>query len=754
MAMAADSVGLGSCCPVGPISSQAAREAVVGADPAALVRDLGDGRAGLDAVIETLDCPACVPGLERALAALDGMREARINATRRRLHIVWETERLDLDRILETLGAAGHRIAAFDPKQRDAAVDKESRSLLMAMAVAGFGFANVMLLSVAVWAGLVQDMGEGTRALFHWVSALVALPAIAFAGRPFFGSAIAALRSGAMNMDVPIALAVTLAAGMSLFETTRNGPHVYYDAALGLLFFLLIGRFLDRNLRGRAFQAAEDLLALRAVTAQVVRADGAVEARPIDQVRAGDRVAVSLGMTVPVDGVVVAGRSEIDESLVTGETLPRPIAEGDTVNAGTLNLGAPITVETRAAGESTLLSEITRMMDQAGQRKARYVRFADRVARIYAPAVHAVALAAFVGWVAVGGLDWRSALMVAVAVLIVTCPCALGLAVPAVQVGAVGRLLRRGLYVKSGDALERLAEADLVVFDKTGTLTLGRPDLVETVGGDDRDRALSASLARWSSHPLAAALVRGTGSVEPIALTEIREEPGNGIRARTVEGREIRLGRADWVADQQADRATPEAGPALWFSVDGEIRFRALFADRPRSDAAETVRALTERGIEVRLLSGDRAPAVSALAREVGILGWKAECRPDDKIALIEALRAEGRKVAMVGDGLNDAPSLAAAHVSISPSTAADVSQTAADLVFRGEGLGGIVEALDVSRRSGRLVRQNVGLALCYNAIAIPLATLGLVTPLIAAIAMSASSIVVTANALRVQRGR
>lgn len=737
------------CCSLGALAAPAAR-AAAGADPNAYVTVGPDRVARLDAVVETLDCPSCVPTIERALAGLDGVLGARVNAGQRRMHLEWDPARIDLDRILDVLGGLGHRIAAYDAARLGGReVDEVGRGLLRALAVAGFAFANVMLLSVAVWAGLAQDMGPGTRAFLHWVSALIAMPAIVYAGRPFFRSALGALRAGSTNMDVPIAIGVSLATAMSLFETTRNGEHVYFDASLGLLFFLLIGRYLDRSLRGRAFAAAQNLLALRAVSATVIGRDRHTEVRAIEAVRPGDVVAVAAGETVPVDGVVVAGRSEVDAALVTGESLPQAVVPGDRVHAGTVNLGAPIEVETLAAGTGTLLAEIAAMMDRAGQAKARYVRFADRVSRIYAPVIHALALAAFAGWMALGGADWRHSLMIAVAVLIVTCPCALGLAVPAVQVGAVGRLLKRGVYVKSGDALERLARIDTMVFDKTGTLTLGRPRLEGIDGGSAQSLAVAAALARRSTHPLARALVAAAGGGP--AADGVLEEPGLGLEA-VLSGVRVRLGRGDWVGGAAA--AAAHAGSEIWLRQgDGPaVRFR--FVDAPRPDAAAVIAALKAAGMRVLLLSGDRAAVVDDLADRLGIAERFAECRPDGKIAVLQRLAAEGRRVAMVGDGLNDAPALAAAFVSLSPATAADVSQTAADVVFRGDALAPVLEAWWVAGKADTLVKQNVGLALGYNLVAVPLAMAGMVTPLIAAVVMSASSLLVTANALRVQRGR
>jgi len=732
-------------------------------DPALFARVGADGIAVLDLAIENLHCPSCIPRIEGALAEQPGLVEGRVNLSTRRLRLRWRPEAADPERLVEAVTAQGFRLAPCDPAALQDAQAREGRELLRALAVAGFAAGNVMLLSVSVWSGMVSDMGPATRDLMHWISALIALPAVAYAGRPFFRSAFAALRGGRLNMDVPISLAVLLAAGMSLFETLRGAEQVYFDAAVMLLFFLLIGRYLDLRVRGRARSAVENLMALRAATATVVQPCGTRRRVAIAEVRPGMRLAVAAGERIPADGRILAGRSEIDTSLVTGETLPRPAAPGVEVFAGTLNLSAPLEVAVTAAGEGTLLAEILRLMEAAEQGRARYVRWADRAARIYAPAVHLAAAGTFLGWLAFGGLGWQDALMVAIAVLIITCPCALGLAVPAVQVAAVGRLLRGGVLVKAADALERLAAVDTVVFDKTGTLTLGRPELVDAVTVDPDALRQAAALAALSRHPLSRALSRAAGPV-PAVTGAVREEPGAGLAAVQPDGGELRLGSRAWcglpeTADDPGDDPAEDpgkvaaggsvAGPELWLSRPGRAPLRFAFKDAPRADAAAVVAWLQRRGLRVELLSGDRAPAVAETAAALGIAAWQAGCRPGDKIARLQALARDGRRVLMVGDGLNDAPALAAAFVSASPAEAADVSQTAADLILQGSTLAPLIEAVRVARRSRRLVFQNFGLSIGYNLVAVPLAVAGLVTPLIAALAMSSSSIVVTLNALR-----
>jgi len=716
------------------------------ADPGFYVRPQADGISELNLVVENLHCPSCIPRIEGALVGRPGVVEARVNLSTRRLRLRWHGAAAEATDLLEPVVRQGFRLAPFDPGVAEAPHEGARRTLLRALAVAGFAAGNVMLLSVSVWSGLVSDMGEATRTLLHWVSALIALPAVAYAGRPFFASAVAALRGGRLNMDVPISLAVLLTTAMSLFETVRGGPLVYFDAAVMLLFFLLIGRYLDLGVRGRVRSAAENLLALRARSATLIEADGRYRAVAVAELRTGARVAVAAGERIPVDGRIATGRSEIDTSLVTGESLPRAAGPGDEVFAGTLNLGALLEVEVTAAGDDTLLAEIVRLMEAAEQGRARYVRLADRAARIYAPAVHVLAFATFLGWLLLGAAAWQSALMTAVAVLIITCPCALGLAVPAVQVTAVARLLRRGVLVKSADGLERLAQIDAVAFDKTGTLTQGRPTLTNRDEIDPADLQLAATLAGASRHPLARAVCQAAGSVS-MGAKGVHEEPGMGLAA-TVGGQEVRLGNRVWCGVAEAD-APAATEMELWLAAADRAPVRFAFRDTPRAGAGALIAWLQAQGVPVMLLSGDRPAAVRDLAAALGIADWHAECRPSDKIAHLEKLAAAGQKVLMIGDGLNDAPALAAAFASASPAEAADISQTAADVILQGDSLAPLAEAIRVARSARRLVLQNFALALGYNAVAVPLAVAGLVTPLIAAAAMSASSIAVTLNALR-----
>jgi Cu2+-exporting ATPase len=702
-----------------------------------------DGGFEITLAVDGLQCGACVWLIESVLAKQPNILAGRVNMTTRRLHLAWRGVAEDADGLVAAIEALGYRLVPFNMTALNAAQDRKGRMLLRCLAVAGFAACNVMLMSVAIWAGesgVFAHIGPATRALLHWVSALIAMPAVAYAGRPFFGSAFAALRRGRTNMDVPVSIGVLLVTGMSLVQTIERGPDTYFDSAVALLFFLLIGRVLDHRARGRARATAEQLLTLRMTDVAVLGPDGTVHRRGQEQVAEGDRILVASGERIGVDGVVESGAASLDASLVTGESLPVAAEPGTAVFAGSLNLGATLTVRATATGGSTLLAECVRLIEAAETRRGRFVVLADRVARRYAPAVHVCALGTFLWWFLVAGVPIGQALLTATSVLIVTCPCALALAVPAVQVIATGRLFRAGMLLKSPTALERLADVDTVVFDKTGTLT---DPLLALAGCPDADAlAEAAAMAACSRHPLARSLVSAAGRVAP--ASDVTEHPGQGL-SRMTPGGEIRLGSRAFCGGSEG----AAAGPELWLDRPGRPPLRFGFDERLRADAVQTVDRLRAMGVKLALLSGDRPAQVERIAAALGIEDWRAGCSPVDKVALIEAMGADGGKVLMVGDGLNDSPALAAASVSASPSTAADVSQTVADLVFQGAKLGPVALALRTARRSRSVMRQNLMLSIGYNVLMVPLAVCGWVTPWLAAAAMSGSSLLVMANSLR-----
>ncbi|MCE2890113.1 MAG: cadmium-translocating P-type ATPase [Hyphomonadaceae bacterium] len=685
--------------------------------------------------------------IETGVAALPGVSTARLNLTTGRLSVTWQDDRIDPRTIVQRVIDLGYQAQPFDPSKAQAVIDQEGRHLLICMAVAAFAAMNIMMFSVPIWSAHFNgEMEEGTRTMFHWISACIALPTAAYAGMPFFKSAWNALKKGRANMDVPISLGVLLASSLSVVETVRGGEHAYFDAVAMLLFFLLIGRYLDHALRQKARQAARDLLALQAVTASRLEPDGTAVSVAVSEIRPGDHVIILPGDRIPVDGTILEGVSEADFSLLTGETAPVALGLGQKVRAGALNLSGRLVLGASARSDDSFLAEIARLVEMGEQSKSIYVRWADKAAKLYVPVVHAAAFLTAVTWLLLGA-EPRIAILNACAVLIITCPCALGLAVPAVQVVASGRLFKRGILLKSGDALERLAEIDFIAFDKTGVLTLGQLRLSGEEAIPKGALAQSALLARASRHPLARAIARAAGPGP--AIENAREVPGCGVEGQ-IDGLRARLGRASWVGVEDAQSEETE----LYFAIQGQAPVRFCFEDTLRPDAIQTIQALKARGFQPIILSGDRNGAVARAALATGIETYWGELTPFEKAAYLDGLKAQGRRVLMVGDGLNDAPALAKAFVSIAPGTAADASQSAADLVFQGEQLGAVLEAIEVARAAKKRVMENFWFAALYNFIAAPIAMLGLVTPFIAAIAMSSSSIIVTLNALRLASDR
>ncbi len=681
-----------------------------------------------------MKCAGCIGKIERELPKRPGIMAARANLSAKRVAITHDPALGEdsLATALLELGFEAQPVADADALGPLASEAAEQQRLNRALGVAGFGMMNVMLLSVSVWSGA----DGATRGLFHWLSALIALPVIAYSGRPFFDSAWMALKHRRTNMDVPISIGVILASVLSLYETVTGGEHAFFDSAVMLLFFLLAGRAMDAEMRTRTRAGIGALLGRMGKSASVIAADGTTRRVAAKDLAPGMLVLVAAGEALAADGEVAEGISAIDNAMLTGESAPEPVGPGARVHAGAINVTAPLRVRLTHVAEDTALAEIARAMEEAGQSRSHYVRIADRASRLYAPAVHTLALLAFAGWM-IAGAGWHQSLTIAVAVLIITCPCAMGLAVPAAQVVAAGALMRRGLLVKDGSALERLAECDVALFDKTGTLTLGTPR-ADVRALDPQERAVALGLAQASRHPLsrglAAALLRE--GVTPAAVEDVREVSGTGLAGRWQRGA-VALERPDGAADALA----------VTLRIGDRLRI-ITFADPLRADAAQAIAALQAEGIGASILSGDRAAPVAVVAATLGLRA-EAEASPAAKLAALEALKAAGRRPLMVGDGLNDGPALAAAHASIAPGTASDASQQAADAVFTGDGLMPVALAVRVAKATMRIVRQNFGFSIAYNALAVPLALTGQVTPLVAAIAMSVSSLVVIANSLR-----
>jgi Cu2+-exporting ATPase len=709
--------------------------------PAAAAKGAAAAENEIVLAVPGADCAACIPTLEEGLSGLPGVRDVRVNLSLRRLRVRHDGS-LTPEGLIPEVGRLGYEALPLDLVALSGTEnDRVGRDLLMRLGVAFFAMMNVMLLSVAVWSGA----DDATRDMFHFLSGAIALPTVLFSGQPFFRSAWAGVRRGRLGMDFPISLALVLASSISVYESFNGGHHAYFDAAVMLTFFLLGGRYLDHRTRAVARSAAQELAALEVPRAIRLTGEGP-ETVAVAELAVGDLISVRPGARVPADGIVEEGESEVDRSLLTGESLPARAGVGAAVSAGEVNLTGPLTVRVTAAGRDSSLSRIAALVAVAEEARSRYTSLADRAARAYSPLVHALSFSAFAFWMWRTGGDLRFAVNISAATLIITCPCALGLAVPAVVTAASGKLFRKGLLIKSGTALERLAQVDTVVFDKTGTLTLGAPEPLDLAAHGEEELRVALALAQGSSHPLAQALARGAEAmgVRPARVTEVREVPGHGIEGVWRESR-VRLGRADWVGSE----AGGVTATTLRIGAREPVTF--AFADALRPGVEGLVAALKGQGFALHLVSGDVPGAVGELAERLGIADWRAGARPEEKAAYVKALAAGGRKVLMVGDGLNDTAALAEALVSVSPASALDAARAASDIVLLGRDIAPIADALRISRQAVQRMRENFALSAAYNVVSVPVALIGLATPLLAALAMSVSSVTVTINALRLR---
>ncbi|HHN68029.1 MAG TPA: cadmium-translocating P-type ATPase, partial [Thermopetrobacter sp.] len=648
------------------------------------VRRLDDGAFELNLIAPAISTAQCIRTIEKGLAAIPAVTHARVNFSLKQIRVRWREEDFDPQTVMDELERLGYPARPFDPEDSGFAMDDATANrLLKALAVAGFASGNIMMFSVSVWAGAT----DATRDMLHWFSALIAVPAVIYAGQPFFRPAFAALQSARLNMDVPISLAVISATLLSLYQVATSQAHAYFEAAVMLLFFLLIGRYLDHRVRARARSAVSQLATLAAEGALVIDETGKRRYYAMADLKPGMVVQVAAGERIPVDGEVVEGTSDVDVALITGETTPQPVGEGDMVYAGAMNLTGPLRIRLTASGDDTFLAEITRLMKAAEESKSKQMQLADKLAGWYAPVVHVLAALTLAGWLYATDFDWPQSLFVAISVLIITCPCALALAVPAVQVVAAGRLFRHGVMVKDGAALQRLAEVDTVIFDKTGTLTMGRPRLKEHTPASTDALAVAAALASRSGHPLSRALAVALSErgITPAEVRDITEHPGKGLTGAW-RGRAVKLGSLAFCGVEDDGAGLPR----LALAIDGAQPVVFSFTDALRPDAAETIAALRAWGLRVEIASGDREGPVEAVAKQLGISDWHAGWTPQQKLAYVEGLARAGRKVLMVGDGINDAPALAAGHASMAPASASDIGRTAADFVFTNPSLGAV----------------------------------------------------------------
>ncbi len=713
-------------------------------------------------LLDGLRCGACVWLIERTLAAQPGVTAASVNFATERAVVRWDPSRTRLSQLLARIAAIGYRALPYDAQQREAQLARGTRQIVRRLFVAGIGMMQVMMYAVPVYMAGAGEIEWEFEHLMRWASLLLTLPVVLYSAQPFFSGALRDLRARSLGMDVPVALGLAAAFAASTWSTVSGHGQVYFDSVTMFVFLLLGARYLEWVARRRASRAVDAMaaalpervsrvIAAPAELSELSLADAPLEEVPAARTVPGDLLRIAAGERIAVDARVVAGSTAVDQSLLTGESAPVPRSVGDEVAGGSVNAGSPVWVRVLRTSADSTLSTIERLIERAALDKPAIALVADRVAAWFVLALLVFATVVALAW---WRIDPSRVLPIAVAVLVVSCPCALSLATPAALAAATGAVTRRGILVASGRALETIAGCTDVVFDKTGTLTTGRPRLVATVCFDDRTPRsalrLAAALGEGSAHPLSAALIAAAADAPPPA-TQVSHEPGRGVEGEVC-GRRYRLGSAAFAA-QWASLPDAGSGPEseVWLVARGAAVARFELRDTRRADAGAAVDALRAAGLRVHLLSGDRPAAVAAVAGELGIEAVRAQADPQDKLEYVRSLQRDGRRVLMVGDGINDAPVLAAAHASLAVGEATALARTAADTVLLAPNLELVPALVGIARRTRRVVAQNLAWASLYNAIAIPAAALGFVPPWLAALGMSGSSLLVVGNALRLR---
>ncbi len=721
-----------------------------------------DGRVlkEVNLLLAGIHCAACVWLNEQMLERMEGVERARVNFSTHRARVIWDPQRTALSKIIATVRRLGYRAHPYDPETVETVHRQRDRGLMVRLAVAGFGAGNIMLIAIALYAGYFQGMADHHRQFFHWVSLVLATPVVFYSGGTFFHGAWNGLRLGRLNMDFPIALGALVTYGYSVFVTLRGRGEVYFDSVSLFLFVLLVGRYLESAARRRAAGATERLLRLEPDSATVLR-DGEEVRVPVGMVRIGDRLVLRPGERVAVDGRVLEGGGSVDESMLTGESLPVTKTVGDRLSGGTLNVDGLLVMETTAIGADTALARIIRLVENAQSERPRIQTLAERVAAWFVAMVLILAAATFTYWLRI---DAEQALENTVALLIITCPCALGLATPAAVTVAAGVAARMGILLKNSEVLERLAAVETVVFDKTGTLTRGRLQVsaLYPATGVTETQLLTvvAALEAGSEHPIGLAIrqaARERGVTSLMSVEHFKNHPGSGVEGR-LRGEMVHVGRLDFLR-QRLDGVSleppVEKGPPATLVgcvSSGRLLGWIALSDPLKADARQAIDVLREMGVESRLLSGDRQAVAARVGAGVGVREPLGDMSPADKAEKIAALEARGTPVAMVGDGINDAPAFARATVSMAMKNAADVSVAVADVNLINPRLMVVERALHLSRQTVRVIRQNHLFSFGYNALVIPLAMAGLVHPIVAAVAMPLSSLTVIGNALRLRR--
>lgn len=719
------------------------------------VRDDGGDVKEAALMLEGIVCAACVWLNEKYVLSLPGVLEFRVNYSTHRAQLKWHNDEIQLSEVLRAIESIGYHAHPFDPSRQESLHKKEKQTSIRRLLVAGLGMMQVMMVAIALYAGEYSEMDADIREFLRWVSLGFALPVVLYSAQPFFKSAWRDLKRKQLGMDVPISLAMGGAFLASFWSTITGVGDVYYDSVTMFVFFLLAGRYLELLARHKAGRAAEELVKLVPAIATRILSNGQHEVVTTSELEKNDHVLVKPGELIPADGKVVKGVSSVDESLLTGESLPRARQSGDDVVGGTLNIESPLTVIVTSIGEDSFLSSVIRLLDRATSEKPSLTRAVDKIAGWFVAAILLIAIGVAFYW---GSHDPEHAFQITLSVLVVTCPCALSLATPAALTAATGRLTEMGLLTTRGHALETLAVATHIIFDKTGTLTYGQlkaeaPVLLNDKMSIEELSSLLASIERDSEHPIARALTNLSDDL--LVVENVTAHSGEGIEA-LYKGQKIRIGKLSYVSaicKQSSDVIEPSDDiKSIVFVADEDgLLAQVNIADQLRNEAKDTVDELKKLGLKVVLLSGDQQTVVDYVAAELGIDDAHGECLPKDKLNFIQELQQKGHVVAMVGDGVNDAPVLAASQVSLAMGGGTQLAHASADMVLLSENLEHIAKGVAMSRRTLQIIRQNFSWAIGYNVLAIPLAVMALIAPWMAAIGMSMSSLVVVLNALRLK---
>lgn len=707
-------------------------------------------------MLEGIVCAACVWLNEHYVTSLPGVIEFRVNYSTHRAQLKWHDDEINLSEILKSIESIGYHAHPFDPSRQESLHKKEKQTAVRRLLVAGLGMMQVMMVAIALYAGEYGVMDSDIREFLRWVSLGFAIPVMLYSAQPFFKSAWRDLKRKQLGMDVPVSLAMGGAFLASLWSTITGIGEVYYDSVTMFVFFLLAGRYLELIARHKAGRAAEELVKLVPATANRIKDDGTHEVVTTSELEINDRLLVKPGEIIPADSKVISGISSIDESLLTGESLPRSRQSGDDVVGGTLNIESPLTLCVTSVGEDSFLSSVMRLLDRATSEKPSMTRAVDKIAGWFIAGLLLIAVIVAVYW---AGQDPVHAFQITLSVLVVTCPCALSLATPAALTAATGRLTEIGLLTTRGHALETLAAATHIIFDKTGTLTHGQLQAEELSVLQQRIpepelRALISTIEQDSEHPIAKALSHLSDT--KLKVDDVIAIPGQGIEA-LYKNQKIRIGKADFVL-ALGQQLMPDAGVSadvksmVYIGDEEGLLATVNIKDQLREEAAETIDRLKKLGLEVVLLSGDQQVVVDHVASELGIDQAQGECLPDDKLRIMQQLQKQGHVVAMVGDGVNDAPVLAASQVSLAMGSGTQLAHASADMVLLSENLKHLVSGVEMSRRTLQIIRQNFAWAIGYNLLAVPLAAMGMIAPWMAAIGMSMSSLVVVLNALRLRK--